>query len=202
MNVNEYDERGRTPLMNAAIEGDLQGVKRLLELGADPDIKDKSFGTTKAVNFAGRRAGGSEIHREIYDFLSSVSSNASTITDIAGKSPAPLKQDYSDPERETDWPYETYRAVSGRHVTRVRSSVFYLGGVGSILVGIILLSNEQISGGFLILFLAPCLLLYPAVRFLFGGKDSIAAAVTTVVVEEFLKSEIRNAAKKNSNKRR
>jgi len=68
-NINEYDENGRTPLMNAAIAGDYDEVKRLLELGADPNIADKDWGTTKAENYAGREAKNSEVHRKIEELL-------------------------------------------------------------------------------------------------------------------------------------
>jgi hypothetical protein len=103
---------------------------------------------------------------------------------------------------DSSWPYETVHMVTGNHVTRLRSTLFYWGAAASFITGIILLSNELLVGGFLALTLAPCLLLYPLIRFLFGGKDSIAAAVTTVVVEEVLKGEIQKAADKLSRKRR
>lgn len=68
-NINEYDENGRTPLMNAAIAGDYDEVKRLLELGANPDIADRDWGTTKAEDYAGREAKDSEVHRKIEELL-------------------------------------------------------------------------------------------------------------------------------------
>jgi hypothetical protein len=45
-------------------------------------------------------------------------------------------------------------------------------------------------GGSLVMTLTPCLLLYPLIRFLFGGKDSVGAVITTVVVEELMKGQI------------
>jgi len=69
-NIDEYDENGRTALMNAAIAGDYDEVKRLLELGADPDVADRDWGTTaKAENYAGRKAKNSEVHRKIEELL-------------------------------------------------------------------------------------------------------------------------------------
>ena len=51
--------------------------------------------------------------------------------------------------------------------------------------------------------LSPCFLIYPIIRFLvFGGKDSVAAVVTTVIVEEVIKSEIKGAIKKSQDKKR
>ena len=46
---------------------------------------------------------------------------------------------------------------------------------------------EKFWGLTLILTVTPCLLLYPLVRLLFGGKDSIGAAVVTFITEEYLK---------------
>jgi len=66
--INAYDSNGRTPLMNAAERGDLEEVLRLLELGADPSIKDDNFGTSTAADLAkraGRRNGHSRIWEEI-----------------------------------------------------------------------------------------------------------------------------------------
>jgi len=56
----------------------------------------------------------------------------------------------------------------------------------------------MLLGGFLVLTLAPVLLIYPLVRFLFGGKDSAVAVVTTVIVEEVLKHQIKKAIDKSS----
>ena len=99
------------------------------------------------------------------------------------------------------WPYETVRALNGNYVTRPRSSLFYWGALVALIAGIVLLSNGSFVGGFLILTVAPCLLLYPLVRFLFGGKDSAVAVVTTVVVEEVLKNEFFKAVDRSSRKR-
>ena len=49
--------------------------------------------------------------------------------------------------------------------------------------------------------LAPCFLLYPTIRFLFGGKDSVAAAITTVVVEEVTKTALMGSLDKGKKKR-
>ncbi len=44
--LNQTDQLGRTPLIMAAISGETEAVRRLLEIGADPDIKDHSGNTT------------------------------------------------------------------------------------------------------------------------------------------------------------
>lgn len=100
------------------------------------------------------------------------------------------------------WPFEVVRAESEEGVKRLRVSFFLLAALISLTAGIVLLSREYMAGGFLVLTLAPCLLLYPLVRFFFGGKDSIGAAVTTAIVEEVLKGEILKAAEKSSKRRK
>lgn len=50
--LNGYDENGRTPLMNSVLAGDVQGVRELLEKGADVAIKDSAFGTSTALDMA------------------------------------------------------------------------------------------------------------------------------------------------------
>lgn len=70
--IDHYNENGRTKLMEAAISGDTEELERLLELGADPFIKDRDFGSTTAKMYAGRKAKKSEIHALIEKRLSSL----------------------------------------------------------------------------------------------------------------------------------
>ena len=63
-----------------------------------------------------------------------------------------------------------------------------------------MLSEKLSIGAGLIMFASPCLFLYPPVRFLIGGKDSVGAVVATVVVEEVLKNEIRKSTRKKNEK--
>ena len=97
--------------------------------------------------------------------------------------------------------YETVQSIRGNEVRRIKSSLFYLLGFICIPVGIYLVTHEIWFGAFLILTACPCFLLYPLVRLLFGGKDSVAAVVGTAVVEEVLKSEVKKMANKNKRKR-
>ena len=99
------------------------------------------------------------------------------------------------------WPYETILAFSGNYVTRIKSSIFYWGALLSFGSGVTLLYQEYMLGGFFVLTLAPCLLLYPLIRLLFGGRDSVGAVVTTAVVEEITKGEISNAIERSKRKK-
>ena len=201
--------------MNAAIDGDYDEVKRLLDLGADPNISDENWGTTNAESFAGRKSKNSEFHKRIEKLLKeanpysnkqekaqqhfdlklpSNSDDSGSVTAITMDKDGPIHV-------RNNWPYETIQMVTGSYVTRLKSSIFYWGALTSLILGTVLLSNAIVAGGFLVLTLSPCLLLYPLIRFLFLGKDSIGVVVTTIVVEELLKNEIRKSVDRFSRKR-
>ena len=95
---------------------------------------------------------------------------------------------------------ETVKTVNGkREITRVRTSVFLFSGFSFIPFGFYLVIAHEMYflGSTLILFLAPCFILYPLLRFFIsGGKDSLAAVVATIVVEEVTKAKIINEVKK------
>jgi hypothetical protein len=97
--------------------------------------------------------------------------------------------------------HETVEALNGTKITRLKSSLFYWAALISFVSGIYLIIQKVMFGGVLIIILAPCFLLYPLIRFLFGGKDSAAAVVATVVVEEVLKSEIKSLGSGKKRKR-
>lgn len=97
--------------------------------------------------------------------------------------------------------YETVETIRGNKTKRIKSSLFYWLGVICLPVGIFLITKEIWIGAFLILTACPCFLLYPPVRYLFGGKDSVAAVVATVVIEEVLKSTIKDIGNKKRKKR-
>jgi hypothetical protein len=69
MDIDEYDANGHTPLMRATIDGDYDEVKRLLDLGADPNKCDAEWNATKAEDFAGRKSKDSRIHKRIEELL-------------------------------------------------------------------------------------------------------------------------------------
>ena len=99
--------------------------------------------------------------------------------------------------------YENIETINGkRKIRRIKTSFILLMSVLSFIIGIYLVNNEILFGATLILFIFPCLLLYPLIRFfIFGGKDSVAGVVTTVIVEEVTKGVIRNVIQ-NKNKKK
>ena len=85
--------------------------------------------------------------------------------------------------------FEEYESGDGEKIQRVKSGIFYWSSFWSFIIGVILVTNEVFTGIILILTACPVLALYPLVRFLFGGKDSVWSAVSTFVLEEFLKGQ-------------
>ena len=99
--------------------------------------------------------------------------------------------------------FENYETLSGRKVTRVKSSVFYLAALASFIVGILMFDDGNLRAGILLIFtFVPIFLLYPIIRFFFGGKDSLVAVVGTVVVEEVVKKGIINSVNKTEKRKR
>lgn len=105
-------------------------------------------------------------------------------------------------DRARMWPFEEFQTLDGSFEKRLRSSLFYWGGLIAFIAGIALLSNNVAAGGSLAITLAPCFLLYPLIRFLFGGKGGVVPAITTVIVEEVLKHQIFKALDRPSRKKR
>lgn len=91
---------------------------------------------------------------------------------------------------------ESYKTSDGKTVKRVRTSVFIWSAFGCLALGIYLVSYQILFGAVLAITAFPFLLLYPLIRALFGGKDSIGAVIVTAVVEETLKHEVTKAARK------
>lgn len=99
--------------------------------------------------------------------------------------------------------FENYETLRGRKVTRVKSSVFFLASLTSFIVGILMFDNGNLKGGILLIFtIVPILLLYPVIRFFFGGKDSLVAVVGTIVVEEVVKKGIINSVNETEKRNR
>lgn len=107
-----------------------------------------------------------------------------------------------DLDTEDSWLNETVIGLTGNFVTRIRSSVFYWSAFVSFMLGIYLLDQAKLAGVFLVLILAPFLLLYPPIRFLFGGKDSLAGVVIAFIFEEIIKRKIFKALDDSSRRRR
>ena len=96
---------------------------------------------------------------------------------------------------------ESYRTTDGKAVRRVRTSVYIWAAFACLGIGIYLIYNKFLFGAFLAVTAFPFLLLYPLVRALFGGKDSVGAAIATAIVEETLKNEVKKAASDNKKRR-
>lgn len=94
--------------------------------------------------------------------------------------------------------YEEVETLRGARIKRVKPSVFYWSALSALLLGIYLVSEAKVLGGFFVLTAFPFLMLYPAVRFLLGGKDSVVSVVTTAVIEEVLKNEVRKIGDKSN----
>ena len=97
------------------------------------------------------------------------------------------------------WWHETVINYNGQKVIRIKSSLFYFIGIISVVTGILMIIN-QIPGGTFLFLNCTIFFLYPAIRFLFGGKDSIAGAITTVIVDVYIKSKIEKSIKKQRKK--
>tara|TARA_R110001599_G_scaffold95594_3_gene247903 strand:- start:984 stop:1610 length:627 start_codon:yes stop_codon:yes gene_type:complete len=195
MHIDDYDENGRTPLMNASIIGNIEEVERLLEAGANPLIADRDFGTTTAEGYAARYARKSKEHQRIRKTLKAA---AACSEQVDQDSPSPLCPEPDELVRRSKkpikwappWPYEIIRKERGEEIKRIRTSTFYLGALISFTAGIYLIIIEVTFGFFLAFTTTFCLILYPPIRLLFGGKDSLAAGIATVVTEEIIKSQI------------
>jgi len=73
----------------------------------------------------------------------------------------------------------------------------------SLILGIVLIAARyDAAGAILLITVAPCCLLYPAVRAtLFMGKDSFLAVIVTFVLEELLKHKIKKKIQKIGEKK-
>ena len=85
--------------------------------------------------------------------------------------------------------FEEYESGDVEKHQRVKSGIFYWSSFWSFIIGIVLVVNEVVFGFALIMTACPIFALYPLVRFLFGGKDSVWSAVSTFILEEFLKGK-------------
>lgn len=95
--------------------------------------------------------------------------------------------------------FEEVINLRGQKVERVKSSFFYLLAFVATVSSFGCFAYDKVGFGvFLLLTVVPISLLYPAIRFFFGGKDSLAAVATTIVVEEVIKHNLQSSSKKGS----
>lgn len=98
------------------------------------------------------------------------------------------------------WWEEEVLNRKGAKVVRTKSGLFYLLGWISLFTGFAMIAYEVPAGSFLFLN-CTILFLYPAVRYSFGGKDSLLGVAATVVVDAYVKSKIEESVKKRSKRR-
>ena len=103
---------------------------------------------------------------------------------------------------EKEFVYETVTSINGVKVRRIKSSLFYLFSAISFFLGVGSLIAEKQFGVFLLFTLFPIFLIYPLIRFIFGGKDSVVGVVATVVVSEVLKNKLTSKKERTYKRRR
>lgn len=94
--------------------------------------------------------------------------------------------------------FEDIRLHNGDIHTRFKSDLFYFVSIISFISGCILVLNDRNFGAFLVLTASPFFLLYPLVRFLFGGKGGLLPAAVTFVAQEVIKTKIKNSLDKHN----
>ncbi len=99
--------------------------------------------------------------------------------------------------------YEEVDTLFHGRVRRVRTSIVLTLSLLSAILGFALIATEYTTLGLILLTtIAPCFLLYPAVRAtIFMGKDSFLAVVVTFVLEELLKHKIKKTIRKIEEKK-
>jgi hypothetical protein len=93
---------------------------------------------------------------------------------------------------------ETVSGLNGEKVTRVKTSLIHQVAYALILIGFLLVFfgalfgyNRILEVGFFLLITAvPFLFLYPVIRFVIGGRDSLFGIVLTMLVEHGIKKKM------------
>ena len=98
--------------------------------------------------------------------------------------------------------FEDVKMANGQGVvSRLSTGTILTSSLLCIPFGVWMFSDGVYFGATLIFTLCPCFLLYPLIRKLFfGGTDSVAGVITTVVVEEVMKAGINSAINKMNDK--
>ena len=97
--------------------------------------------------------------------------------------------------------HETVVNIEGKIVTRLKSSLFFYGAAISVFLAVILLVNEIYFGLTLLLLVTPFLLLYPIVRGLMLGRDSVGAVLVTAILDYLLNKKLRSNQSEKDRKR-
>lgn len=90
-----------------------------------------------------------------------------------------------------NWLHETIDTSKHGQVIRVKSSIIYLIALTSFILGLVFFNYDfPIVGGILTLLVMPTLLLYPMLRFLFGGRGGAIPMAAAFVAQNVLKYKI------------
>ena len=89
---------------------------------------------------------------------------------------------FTEHENEVSGVTEIVEDWTGKKIKRYRSDHIYALGLMFLLVGMALIAMDFSFGFTMVAVLFPICMLYPTVRFLFGGKDSIGAVIVTAIL--------------------
>lgn len=94
---------------------------------------------------------------------------------------------------EPNWPFQLFVTRKGNVEERITTSFFYFTALVLIVCGVIFVNAGLESLGVSLVSFSPIFMLYPAIRFFFGGKGGIVPAAVTIFVEKYLRYKISSA---------
>lgn len=103
---------------------------------------------------------------------------------------------------EPSWPIQLFVTRKGNVEERITTSFFYVTALVLIVCGVISLNAGLEWFGVSLVSFSPIFMLYPAIRFLFGGKGGVVPAVVTILVEKYLRYKISSALEDDKKKHR
>lgn len=103
---------------------------------------------------------------------------------------------------EPSWPIQLFVTRKGNVEERITTSFFYVVALVLIASGVILFRAEIEGIGFSMVTVSPLFMLYPPIRFLFGGKGGLVPAAVTVLAERYLTYKISSALEGDKKKQR
>lgn len=104
--------------------------------------------------------------------------------------------------RHSRWPVEEIITARGELISRFQSSFFYFAAFSLIVIGGVLIRFEWENVGFSMIMISPTLFLYPAVRFLFGGKGGLLPMAVSYILDHYIRHKVVKAIDGSNRKRR